>query len=323
MRRGALQTVPNWTQPFTISGVPYSAHIVGTAPTVGGATSVPAVIVPIRLTVSDYTVNGATPLVLDASQVVASMLASPFFNASTYASGHRQFIDGMLHTDFPGAAASWSVNYAPTVGATLSITAPAKSVKVYKDKSGAYLATVEQDAVIDSAIAKALAAYSPSTVVIFVTYNALEHDAFGYHDFAYTAGDKGAVVYAYTSWLVGVDDAFTVPSPDGATLAHELAELTYDPLITSVTLKWGDAFNNNKCFQRTIEVGDAVENAPASLQLATQSVTVGGATNTYTVQNEALLAWFERDTPSPALGGAYSFPNPRSLTKAAPLTCVK
>jgi len=42
----------------------------------------------------------------------------------------------------------------------------------------------------------------------------------------------------------------------------------------------------------------------------------------YTLQTEALLPWFERQTPSQALDGTYSFPNTSALTSAAPLTCV-
>ena len=317
---GTLNTVPTWIRTFTINGKTYHAHIIGTSPGLAVATSVPVVIVPIRLTVSDYQVGGA-PLVLDGAEVVASMLASPFFNASSYPGGTRTFIDAMLHADFPTAKPGWSVTFAPTVAPTLSITAPAKTTTVYKAASGAYLATVNSDNVIDTPIYKALASYPANTVVIFVTYNAMEHDAFGYHDFYMKANSGGDVVYAYTSWLVGVDDAFSIPSPDATTLAHELAELTYDPLITSLTLRWGDAFNNNKCFQPYIEVGDAVEDAPANVQLYQESVTVGGVTNTYNLQNEALLSWFERLTPSPAVGGAYSFPSATALTTAAPLTC--
>jgi hypothetical protein len=317
---GTVNTVPTWIRSFTINGKTYHAHIIGTAPGVGGATIVPVVIVPIRLTISDYRVGGA-PLVLDGDQVVTSMLASPFFNASSYPGGARPFIDAMLHADFPTAKPTWSVTFAPTVASTLNITAPSKTATVYKAASGAYLATINSDNVIDTPITKALASYPANTVVIFVTYNAMEHDAFGYHDFYMKSNSGGDVVYTYTSWLVGVDDAFSVPSPDATTLAHELAELTYDPLITSLTLRWGDAFDNNKCFQSYIEVGDAVEDAPASVQLYKEHVTVGGVTNAYTLQNEALLAWFERLTPSPAIGGAYSFPSATALTTAAPLTC--
>ena len=130
------------------------------------------------------------------------------------------------------------------------------------------------------------------------------------------------MVYTYTSWLEGLNDAFKVPSPDAATLAHEIAESTHDPLITSKTLVWGDAFRDNRCFQSLIEVGDAVEYAPAKQQLWKQTVQNGGTVETYTLQTEALLPWFERQTPSPALNGAYSFPDFASLTSAAPLTCT-
>ncbi|MDQ2762673.1 MAG: hypothetical protein M3Y22_04040, partial [Pseudomonadota bacterium] len=158
---------------------------------------------------------------------------------------------------------------------------------------------------------------------VFVTYNALENFAFGYHSFFYTQRKSSATVYTYTSWLEGVDDAFSVPSPDATTLAHEIAEASHDPLITSLTLLWGDAFRHNRCFQKYIEVGDAVEDAPAPQQLWEQTVQSGGTVKTYTLQTEALLPWFERQTPSTVLGGAYSFPDVASLTTAAPLTCVK
>src|SRR5262249_50221585 len=102
------------------------------------------------------------------------------------------------------------------------------------------------------------------------------------------------------------------------TLSHEMAETEHDPFITSRTLKWGDAFDSNKCFQSFIEVGDAVEDAPANVQLYAQAG--------FTVQVEANLAWFTRDK-SPGL--TYSFPStiafnaPSSFSPPpAPLTCT-
>ncbi|HEY5071221.1 MAG TPA: hypothetical protein VII63_04235 [Caulobacteraceae bacterium] len=320
---GSLDTLPTWTRTFTISGKTYSAALVGTGPLTARATVIPTVIVPIRLTVSDYSVNGKTPLVLDGTKVLNSVLGSPIFQTSPYSSGDLQFSDAMLRAEFPLAPGAWHTLFSPSVGPTLDIVAPAHSVRVYRAKSGKLLGIVRDDLVIDSAIYKALAQFSPQSYVVFVTYNALEHDAFGYHAFVYGQKKSQAIVYTYTSWLEGVDDLFSVPSPDAATLAHEIAEVVHDPLITSVTLLWGDAFAKNRCFQRTIEVGDAIENAPADVQLWEQTVGSGGDARTFTLQNEALLPWFERQTPSRAQGGAYSFPSVQALASAAPLTCVK
>lgn len=324
---GALTTLPTNSASFSIAGQTYAYTLVGTAPTTPLTTVIPTVIVPIRLTVSDYSVDGVHPVVFDGTRAIASMLGSPIFQASPYAAGNLQFADAMLHTEFPRAPRAWHTLFAPSVAAPIDIVAPPGSVRVIRTKSGALLGVIRDGSIIDvgrdAPINAWLRASSPQTYVVFVTYNALEASAFGYHAFSYTQKKASATVYTYTSWLEGVNDAFTVPSPDATTLAHEIAEVVHDPLITSVTLRWGDAFNHNRCFQKYIEVGDAVEDAPAAQQLWRQTVQSGGTVKTYTVQTEALLPWFERQTPSPALAGAYSFPDQASLTTAAPLTCAK
>jgi hypothetical protein len=323
---GDLQTLPVWSAGFSIAGKSYSYTLVGTPPTTALTTVIPTVIVPIRLTVSDVSVDGIHPVVFDGTKALPSILGSPIFQVSPYASGNLQFIDAMLHTEFPSAAKKWHLVFSPSVAAPIDIVAPPGTVKVIKTKSGRLLGVILDNSIIDAGrdapINVAVRGASPRTYVVFETFNVLENDAFGYHSFRYTQKRSAATVYTYTSWLEGVNDAFTVPSPDAATLAHEIAEVTHDPLITSLTLLWGDAFRKNKCFQRFIEVGDAVEDAPAAQQLWKQTVQEGGGVKTYTLQTEALLPWFERLTPSPALGGAYSFPDVSSLTTAAPLTCA-
>lgn len=330
LRAGTVRTLPTWRLTFTVAGKDYAANLVGAIPGVSGATTIDTVIVPVRVAVPDVSADGGkTRVVFDGNQATASVLGSPIFELSTYSSGDLTFVDAMLHAEFPMAPASWSTLYAPRVGHQISLVAPPHAVKVYAAKSGQLLGVVMDDKLIDAALVKALGAYPATTHVIFVTYNLLEHDAFGYHGFIDvksrdgTTGNRNLAVFTYTSWLVGVDDLFTIPSPDATTLAHEIAEVTHDPLITSLTREWGDAFGGNRCFQPYIEVGDAIEDAPAAVQLWTQPVTLNGVTTSYTLQNEALLPWFERQTPSTAAGGAYSFPSPTALTKAAPLNCVK
>ncbi len=323
---GSLQTLPTWSASFSIGGQGYNYTLVGNAPTGALTTVIPTVIVPIRLTVSDYSVDGKHPLVLDGTKAITSMLGSPIFQVSPYASGNLQFSDAMLRTEFPAAPAHWHTSFSPSVAAPIDIIAPPGTVKVYKAASGKLMGVILDSSIIDvgrySPIPTWIRGASPQTYVVFVTYNALESAAFGYHTARYDKKANSATVYTYTSWLEGVDDLFTIPSPDAATLAHEIAEVVHDPLITSRTLLWGDAFRRDKCFQSYIEVGDAVEDAPAKVQLWKQTVQGGGTVKTYTLQTEALLPWFERQTPSTALGGAYSFPDAQSLTTAALLTCA-
>jgi hypothetical protein len=321
---GTLQTLPSWSQSFTILGKTYSYTLLGTDPSLGAATTViPTVLVPIRLVVSDFIVNGA-PLVLDATPQMKDIENSPIFTASKFDSGNLQFADAMLHAEFPQAPKQWHLLFSPSVAPTIDVVAPAGAVQVSQSKSGKYLGVINDGAVFNKVFNTVLKNQSTAnTYVVFVTYNSLFAQAFGFHsDYVNKAGTT-AIVWAYNSWLKGVDDLFTLPSPNADTFAHETAETVHDALGLSLTLEWGDWFNNNRCFQPYIEVGDAVEDARAKVQNYHQSVTVNGKKVIYTLQTEAMLPWFERQYPSTAIHGAYSFPGETALLGPAPFTCTK
>jgi len=324
---GMLQTLPHWSGSFSINGTTYNYTIVGGDPQNGGATKIRTVIIPIKLTIPDYSADGKTPIVLDATPIIPQIIASPIFQVSDYITGYQQFTDAMLRAEFPDAAAGWHTVLSPVVTApTLDLTVPPGGATVFQSKSGNYLANILDDHVIDHPLLTMLedGEIPPDEYVIAISYNAVEHDAFGYHAAGFRANQTQENVFAYSSWLLGVDDLLWVPSPDAATLSHEVAETIHDAFIgnlSSLTLLWGDPFNNNKCFQNYIETGDAIEDAPAHIELHEQPVGFGAQAQVYTLQNEALLPWFERKTPSDALGGAYSFPDIWVLQSAAPLTC--
>ena len=322
---GKLQSLPHWQGSYSIGDQRYHYNILGGNPKNGGTTEIKTLIVPIRLTISDFSENGKTPLLLDATKVTGQILRSPIFKASDYITGFQQFGDAMLRAEFPEAPANWHTILTPTVGSPMDITVPPGASQIFRAKSGKFLAVVKDEAIDDPIFAAMKnGAYPPDQYVIFITYNALEEDAFGYHDAVYRESKSQENVFTYSSWLVEVDDLFTIPSPDTATLSHEVAETIHDAFLgnlSSRTLLWGDPFDHNKCFQSFIEVGDAVEDAPAHIQLHQQVVGRGKNATIYTLQNEALLQWFQRKTPSDALAGAYSFPDIWVLPDPAPLTC--
>jgi hypothetical protein len=322
---GNLQTLAHWQGSFSIAGKRYRYTILGGKPDSGGTTEIKTVIVPIRLTISDFSENGKSPLVLDATHFAGQILHSPIFRESNYITGFQQFGDAMLRAEFPLAASDWHTILTPTVGSTMNITVGAGDSQVLRAKSGKLLAVIRDNAIDDPIFAAMQSGmYSPDQYVIFVTYNALEEDAFGYHDAVFNDAKNQEHVFTYSSWLEDVDDLFTIPSPDTTTLSHEVAETIHDAFLaklSSRTLLWGDPFDHNRCFQSFIEVGDAVEDAPAHIQLHQQVVGSGKTARIYTLQNEALLQWFQRKSPSDALAGAYSFPDIWVLTDPAPLTC--
>ena len=114
-------------------------------------------------------------------------------------------------------------------------------------------------------------------------------------------------VLNYSSWIS--PGVFKDPSfADVAALSHEMAELFNDPFVNNTTPWW--LAPNNNC-QNNLETGDVIEGLPH----ATMPIVLKGVT--YHVQNEALLQWFAGQTPSSAIGGAYSYPDKTVLTSAS------
>ncbi len=319
----SVETVPTWGQEFQVRGKTYSYRFVGQAPSSAVTTSIPTVIVPIRLIVPDAVHPGAPPTVFDATPIVPHIVSSPLFSP-TLSGNMIQLHDAMLRAEFPTAPSDWHTILTPQPGPTLDITVPPGSVEITRAKSGKLYGFIVDSGPVNRAISAALhAAHDPQQIMIFVTYNSVESFAFGFHSWVW--GDRkheSAIIYMYTSWMEDIDDAIGFPSPDAATLSHEIVETVHDPLLTSVTREWGNHFRDNKCFQSLIEVADAVEDAPLRLVYAKELALLDGRPFLYTLQNAALLPWFERESPSSAADGAYSFPSPRPLRKPAPMRCV-
>ena len=136
----------------------------------------------------------------------------------------------------------------------------------------------------------------------------------GYHSYDLEPGDQTngfrerRYVMAYASWIS--PGLFGPGFEDVTALSHEIVESLNDPFVGSDGVHgitpWWLSINGN-C-QNDLETGDVIEGLPH----ATFPMTMNGFT--YHPQNEALLQWFEFQSPSDALGGAYSYPNMGVLT---------
>ena len=228
---GTLEPLPSWSHAFSINGVAYNYTLLGTDPALGAATTtIPTVLVPVRLHAPGVMVNGHD-LLLDATHIMKSVLDSPIFTPAVFDSGTLQFTDAMLHAEFQQAPADWHLIFAPKVGPTLDIVAPAGTVTAQISKSGNVLAIINDDKILDDPIfSEVRHRYSPYMYVIFVTYNATEHDALGYHADQISKDGTSATVYVYNSWLVGVQDLIGIGSPDADTFGHEMSETVHDAL---------------------------------------------------------------------------------------------
>jgi hypothetical protein len=137
----------------------------------------------------------------------------------------------------------------------------------------------------------------------------------GFHTFDFEGGDakNGNLprffVLNYSTWDQPIFlDATTL---DVTGLSHEISETYNDPFVAfdgvhDVTPWWKSP--NGNC-QDDLEVGDVIEGLPRQAFPITMP---NGYT--YHPQNEALLQWFEFQSPSTALFGAYSYPDVTTLT---------
>jgi hypothetical protein len=114
-------------------------------------------------------------------------------------------------------------------------------------------------------------------------------------------------VVNYSSWIS--PGIFGGGFGDVTALSHEIAETFNDPFVVSDGVHdltpWWRAPNGN-C-QNNLEVGDVIEGLPRGVF----PVTINNFT--YHPQNEALLQWFQFQSPSDAIHGAYSYPDVATL----------
>jgi len=117
---GAQGTVPTFT--YTVGQGTYT--LMGRDPAQGGVTTIPTVLVPIRL-VFQAKKPARKPLIMDAGPYVYGVLRSPVFSNFDFPSGGKtQYADAMLRTTFPSAAGWHTLLCKPKVK-PVKITVPA------------------------------------------------------------------------------------------------------------------------------------------------------------------------------------------------------
>lgn len=140
----------------------------------------------------------------------------------------------------------------------------------------------------------------------------------GFHSIDLKPGDASngkllrVFVFNYSTWDQPIFLDPTVRDVTG--LSHEVSEVYNDPFVAAagpdITPWWLSP--NGNC-QDDLEVGDVIEGLPHQ----TFPITMPNGF-TYHPQNEALLQWFEFQSPSTALNGAYSYPDITTLTALSP-----
>jgi hypothetical protein len=347
-----IDSLVNFTGEYHVAGFDPNGNpqntwyydMVGKQPQKGGTTSINAPVVPIVMELLDYDgtirVVDGHKLRYDATQFLAATMNSPVFQNYNYSSSNipTQFSDAIQRAEFYNVMKSdWHTVLNGAVKTKRVMRVPRGSYFFALNPNGTCCAFVLVDigefvnllfpAVPTDTTTPIGAAENAgdittkdmSTFLFPNTYLYFNGDpnqccVLGFHTYDFEPGDPSnenrerRYVVNYSSWIS--PGLFGGGFVDVTALSHEIAETYNDPFVASDGVHgitpWWLAPNGN-C-QDDMESGDVIEGLPR----ATYPVHING--RTYHPQNEALLQWFEFQSPSTAIGGAYSYPNMETLT---------
>ena len=284
------------------------------------------------------------PLVFDASPFIEPILESPVFSNANYTSSPvpTQFADAVARAEYSKAKPDWHTLLAPSVktGRTMILfrgtyqfslnadgtccffvllnvnafeTALFPSTSTFPPDSSTPIGAAENSGDITTKDVSTF--FFPPAYLFIPTKNGNLCCIGGFHTYDFESGDvrNGNVprlfVLNFSTWDQPI---FLNPTTlDVTGLSHEVSETYNDPFVVGDGVHdltpWGLSPNGN-C-QNDLEVGDVIEGLPRQAFPITMP---NGFT--YHPQNEALLQWFEFESPSSAINGAYSYPDITTLT---------
>jgi len=326
-------------------------NTVGNPPQMGGTTLIYAPIQPVNIELDDVNGNlrhvGGHPLISDATQFVSPVLASPVFSNFSYSSGAdpTQFSDAIQRAEyFDKMKPDWHTLLAPAPQPPLTVhirqatgcpTGPhfagcnyvfalnadgtcCRYILVNDNPPDFVFDTGLADTVVTDILSNAITTKDISTFLypnVFLFFgDTTQCCVLGYHTYFFEPGSDPELrwVLNYSAWISPglFGKAFT----DVTGLSHEISETYNDPFVVSDNVHNLTPFTlapNGNCSD-VLETGDVIEGLPN----ATFPINLSGFL--YHPQNEALQQWFKFESPSSALGGAYSYPDTTVLTQLSP-----
>jgi hypothetical protein len=342
-----FDTLLNWNGHFRANGVDQNGasqviwyyNMVGNRPELGGTTWINAPIVPVTV---DLRNADGTPRFVNGQRLISSpapyvqpVLDSPVFTNATYTSSSvpTQITDAVMRAEFQHSAKNdWHTLLQPTVktGRTMILFKGTYSFSLNADGTCCRYILVDENAFLNALFpafpgdtstvigqAQANGDITTQDLSTFLFPNTFLYEGttsnccvLGFHSFDFEpVGIGQAFVMDYASWIS--PNLFQGGFQDVTALSHEIAETFNDPLVAAdgvhnITPWWLSP--NGNC-QDNLEVGDVIEGLANGVYPITMPNDF-----TYHPQNEALLQWFAFESPSSALGGAYSYPNTSTLT---------
>jgi hypothetical protein len=329
---GPVSSVPLFNGSFNFQGTNFPFTMVGHLPASGDTAHVETIIIPIILVFPDFVDQNGNPFVLDATSIVPSTVGSPLWQDTGFPNGNTQFGDAVMRAEFAKAAKrlDWHDKLQqPRILSPVVVEVPGDDANLFFiPPNGSVFAILDDEfwvSQLNTILQLEKIGVDDFVIVLstdmFIAANADPSNGFalGFHDAFVTAQTPKSLsiqTFAWASWVspTALQGLFSDILP----LSHEVAEWFNDPFgINPVP-----PFNPNPPFQSpppqgafcqaNLEVGDPLAGVPFP-------VTTNGTV--YNPQVVALLPWFERQVPSEAFNGDYSFPDPTVLTSPPPV-CV-
>jgi hypothetical protein len=309
-----VDSLPLWNGHFRADGlgpqgeseVIWYYTMIGNRSELGGTTVIDAPIIPVSVDLrnedgSPRFVDGVR-LFSDATQFVQPVVDSPVFQSSTYSSSLQptQFGDAILRAEFfRSAKADWHTLLRPIVRTprTIVLNRGTYTFSLNDDGSCCFFITVDIDTFSEKMLpftaddtttpmgqAERAGEITNQDLSIFLLPNTYVTEGdfccfTGFHTHAPQVTDQLFLI-ALTNWITpGV--FFSDAAQDVNSVSHEVTE-------------------------------DVIENTSKEAF----PIVLDG--RTWHPANSALLQWFARESPSSAIGGAYSYPDTTALTALSP-----
>jgi hypothetical protein len=312
-----LPSIPTFQGSFRTDGVTFPYTMAGRDPRRGGTTRLKAAYIELSFLFDEFVDENGNNIVIETSDVTDDVLGSPNFVATNYTVGNAQFGDAVQRAMFFNVMRrDWHTTLErPRKLTPVQIEVPVGLANVQVADNGTIFADIDDD-FFSSQLNTIFQLEDVKTdeVVILISHNVDTFFALGFHSaFDVTKnGRDGVQTFLWSSWLDL--DLFGPIFADATTLTHEVSELIADPFVDNMTPNYAIPNSGDPPFcQDFLETGDAIE----FLDTQMFPVTVRG--KVYHTQNEALLQWFSRESPSSAFQHAYSYPDTTVLTSPSPV----
>jgi hypothetical protein len=346
-----IDSLTNWNGTFKTPGFDGNGklrntwyfNMVGNPPRNGGTTSINAPVVPVALDLLNP--DGSVFLHYDPQPYILPTLQSPVFENSTFTSSPTptQVTDAVQRAEFWNTMApDWHTMLLASLKQERTMQVPSGSYFYALKNNGTcclyvlidigeffnlLFPALPSDTTTPIGAAENAGDITTKDISSFLFPNTFLYFngdpnqccVLGFHTYDFEPGDASngnrekRYVVNYSSWIS--PGLFGSSFVDVTALSHEVAETFNDPFVVSdgkhnLTPWWLSP--NGNC-QDDLEVGDVIEGLPH----ATYPIKMNG--RTYHPQNEALLQWFEFQSPSTAIDGSYSYPNEKTLSGLSPI----